>query len=174
MKTTGSCYALLEVGLIDMEGMAMTNAGFETVADYMFKAAGQDCPTLRTTNQTYSISLANEIEIHLIGVQENFLNMLCITGSLPLNPSQSMLITLLNANQFNFSYPQVCLGLEPETNVLTVWCRQKLHELDEESAKALFDRFAEMAGLVREWLDNQGEPLRLFESPVDVSQIIWP
>jgi hypothetical protein len=136
---------------------AVPTAHFQRVASYLFKSMQFDGNPAEQQSSGYTLTLDNRLQVHLIGIQPEFLVMLCIVGHLPAHASAATLTKMLHAIALTFAYPSIILGMEKATQEITVWTRQRLSELDEQGIAALFNRFVDMTDLLRRWLARGGD-----------------
>jgi hypothetical protein len=125
---------------------------FLAVASHLFAHLRLDGNPAETGSEAYTVTLGEELQIQVIGLQPGFLGLLAFVGKMPQGADGNTWRTLLHANRFSFEQPHVCVGMEPHTDDVTLWTCQRLDELDGNAAVRLFERFAEMAQLVRRWL----------------------
>jgi hypothetical protein len=130
----------------------MDDASFQKTVSRLFKVMDLKGDPTEAQSVGYTVSVGQGLQIELIGMQEGFLNMLSVVGTIPDAADSNMLKALLYGNQFTFDHPQVCLGADPKTGNIMLWTRQALKELDDKAMLALFGRFTHMADLVRQWL----------------------
>ena len=89
----------------------------------------------------YTVSLDDDVNIHLVNVQAGFLNIWCFAGRVPPAPDSKQLLRLLGFNSYESAHPAINLGLNSTSTKFVLWTRQALDELDEKAVVALFERF---------------------------------
>lgn len=112
--------------------------------------------------QGFTLRVDDELQIDLIGLQEGFLNLRAVVGSLPSDQVENaLLLRLLYANDFAFEHPPVSIGIDPQSASIRVWSRQALSELRDDVRCAWFDRFLGIASTLQAWLKSADHSLPL-------------
>lgn len=102
----------------------------------------------------YTINVDQAIEIHLIGEQQGYLNMVCYLPVSKAALKEAHLLTLLNLNDFSLDHPRFCIGLS-ENQAFTLSVRQPLHELNASELYQLMTVFIERANFLKDFLNSR-------------------
>ena len=132
----------------------MSNKDFSDVVVRLFASMNIPHDPSAPIQQGYTICIEDSLNIDLIGLQQGFINLRSVIGTLPNNVENDMLMRLLYANQFAFEHPPVSIGIDPETHAVTVWSRQALAELRNDVRSDWFDRFIKLTSTVQNWLHS--------------------
>lgn len=120
--------------------------------------------------QGFTVRVDADLHIDLIGLQEGFINLRSVVGTLPDPTENAMLLRLLYANDFAFEHPPVSIGVNPESGSITVWSRQALAELRNDVRCAWFDRFLQVASALQQWLNTADHSLALPAPPASTDK----
>jgi len=139
----------------------MSNKDFHDVVVRLFASMNMQHDQAATTHQGYTIRVDDTLHIDLIGLQQGFINLRSVIGTLPDKVENDMLLRMLYANNFAFEHPPVSIGIDPDTASVTVWSRQALSELKNDVRCDWFERFVKLASVIHHWLhsSNRTTPL---------------
>lgn len=135
----------------------MSDQNFRYVAERLFKLMNLKDLHQAQIQQGYTILVDDALHIDLIGLQPGFINLRASIGQLPDHAENEILRRLLYANHFAFEHPPVSVGLDAEKHTITVWSRQALAEIYDDTKCCWFDRFVQIASTIQNWLHMQAE-----------------
>ncbi|MFC3394775.1 CesT family type III secretion system chaperone [Brenneria rubrifaciens] len=134
--------------------------GFHIVMSKLMKQYQVDAEKAEQSgHDVYIITLEDEMQILLLGNQQDYLNIMSPVA--PLSPDVSMrpdvLLSLLSMNMWNTKHPVFNIGLDAEKMQVMLSCRQALAELDETETYQLVSTFIDTAAKLKSWLLKQIE-----------------
>ncbi|SDL30257.1 CesT family type III secretion system chaperone [Pseudomonas indica] len=128
---------------------------FHLLVSHVLKQYGIDSQIEAKDNEAYVLTLNEDLEVHLIGMQRGYLNLVSVLGEVAEDCSTEILRTLLRVNVFDLSHPVFAIGMTQAPNKIVLSTRQALPELDMATAYKLVETFIEKARGMREWLKFQ-------------------
>lgn len=141
----------------------MSHPDFELLLVRLFSVLRLSRDRTASAHPGYTMRINGTLNIDLIGLQQGFINLRAVAGTLSDGGETDPLLRMLHANQFAFEHPPVVIGVDPDTSAVTVWSRQALSELGDDISCLWFERFVAIASAVHEWLNatqGSGRPGR--------------
>lgn len=148
----------------------MANPDFDKIIVQLFSTLRLPHEAMTSPNPGYTVRIEGKLLIELIGLQQGFINLRSIVGTVPDNIDSGSLLHMLYANQFAFEHPPVSIGVDPDTAAITVWSRQALSELHGDIACLWFERFTTIASFVHRWLDAKPRSPSRSRSPAPTQE----
>lgn len=128
---------------------------FHKIMFMLFKHYGIDVSSAPADgHDVYIMTVEQGLDIHFIGTQENYLNMVCVVSELEKETHHQILYDLLASNAFSPIHPVLVVGLEPQSNSVMLSTRQLLAELNSVEIFRLVEAFIDEVHALREWLLN--------------------
>ncbi|MEJ2416537.1 MAG: CesT family type III secretion system chaperone [Exilibacterium sp.] len=108
---------------------------------------------LDDSRDVYTFSMKDNLDIHLIGKQQNYLNIVCFLDISLENLEKKKLCRLLSLNSFCLDHPVFSIGIH-QGNKVVLSTRQLLRELDSVELFNLVEVFTERADSLQHWLNS--------------------
>ncbi|QTF09513.1 hypothetical protein HC231_17530 [Brenneria izadpanahii] len=131
--------------------------GFHIVMSKLMKRYQVDAEkAAENGHDVYIITLEDEMQILLLGNQQDYLNI--ISPVISLEPDVSarpdILLSLLSMNMWNTKHPVFNIGLDIRNMQVMLSCRQALAELDEAETYKLVGSFIDTASKLKAWINK--------------------
>ncbi len=128
---------------------------FNILISQLLKAYKLDCSAnkLDDSSDVYTFSMGNNLDIHLIGKQQNYLNIACFLDISLENLEKKKLYELLSLNSFSLDHPVFSIGIHQDNKVV-LSTRQLLREVDSVELFKLVEVFTERADSLQHWLNS--------------------
>ncbi|MFC3396160.1 CesT family type III secretion system chaperone [Brenneria rubrifaciens] len=131
---------------------------FHRVMRALLQQYGIDASSAEATgHEVYIMTVEDDIDIHFIGSQAGYLNIVCAVSELDRDIDKQTLYTLLASNSFNRVHPVLVIGLDKDTHSVVLSTRQPLAELNSADSFKLVEAFIEEATSLRAWLADRSQ-----------------
>jgi hypothetical protein len=126
---------------------------FHHIVNEIMRSMGVDQRSFTEAGEVYTFTVNDEIEINMIGVQENAISLLARVGNILNRSDPATLLTLLSCNQFDFADLAIHVGIDPGSRDVVLWSRQVLAGLDGPTAIRQLRQFMDNAIALQDWLN---------------------